>query len=119
MIKICGQSDDIIDIEGQISSELSEGQSVFIGAENDACLKIVGNFTDSGWEFTVSQPFSTNDTANLPWPVRIEQGHGYSLAIVVDCPNDTPVGIGYRPKSAVVAQALAKLTDQERAALGV
>lgn len=126
MIRIYGCSDDLVEIEGNgISEETDAGTTVYFG-ERSSCLAVTLDFETHGWEFKVFQPYIDDDDGEVPWPVHIQQCRqgrhaqgSYSLELVVDCPEGTPVSVGSEPVDQRRKQALAKLDDDDRAALGL
>ena len=100
MVRIYGASDDLVEIEGltgmrspcqRDAEELDDYDRVrvFMIGDEPNTLRVEVGYTPRGWEFSLSQPDNDDDNAALPFPVRIAQATGYSLAVVVDCPPGT------------------------------
>lgn len=99
MLKIYGASDDLVRLEGLISDEIgcyNQDVRIKVGTD-DGGLRVTmryGAQHSAVWSAEVAQ---IDEDIPIPWPVTVKtQGRrdddvGYSVAIVVDCPDDTPV----------------------------
>lgn len=109
MLTIYGSSDDLVEIEGHVSDEVNvyDPVDIIVGwpeaaqAREAAGVAVrfeYGPSWHSGlgvWAATVVQ---LAEDVLVPWPVRIEQvtrhndaGRGYSVRVVIECPDDVPV----------------------------
>jgi hypothetical protein len=89
MIRIYGHSDDCICLDGDIVDEVGaydEGRTITIGGEGEG-LEVRAEYVGV-WKFTLNQ---VDADVPVPWPIRVETEHGYSLAVVIECPPGTPV----------------------------
>jgi len=91
MIKIYGHSDDVVVIDGDITDELGafdRERVITIGGEGEG-LQITVEYSNTGtWQFALRQ---LDEDVPMPWPIRVVPEHAYSLAVIVDCPPETPV----------------------------
>jgi hypothetical protein len=107
MLKIYGASDDLVELErltsfGQWSSVDEVGGyeeivQVTIGRD-DGGLIVEMHYGELGvWSAKVSQ---IGEDVPIPWNVSIETQDdvGYSVAVLVDCPDDTLFCIETRPE---------------------
>jgi hypothetical protein len=95
MIRIYGSSDDLVEIEGG-------GHDDEIGAyDKPRCIEItnaeghgvrvVAEYAPGSvgvWRMAVEQ---IDEDVPIPWPIRVVTEHGYSVAVVIDCPDDVTV----------------------------
>ena len=104
MIRIYGASDDLVEIEGDVSDEVSQLRWILIGDETRGVrvrMKYAATKTSDGvWEGRVEQV-----KEGVPmFPITIDEaepgGHpdprSYSVRINIDCPPGTPVHVGKR-----------------------
>jgi hypothetical protein len=95
MLKIYGASDDLVEIEGIVSEELGaydKPRVVTVGdRETGGCVVVAEYAVENRagvWSMSVSQ---IDEDVPIPWPVSIAVEHGYSVAVVIDCPSGTKV----------------------------
>jgi len=95
MLRFYGASDDLCEIDGDIREELDNCANgkpfVFrVGDINNGVIVIVHYAAEKEsagvWRVAAEQ---VDEDKPCPWPIRIETKHGYSLALVVDCPPGT------------------------------
>lgn len=104
MIKIYGHSDDIVCIKGDIDDEVypkgKKGEVIVtVGGEGEG-VEVVSCYDRHGcWSFALRL---IDEDVPMPWPVRIEVAHSYSLAVVIDCPPGTPVDWDGKDESGAV-----------------
>ncbi len=92
MYKIYGASDDLIEIEGKHGDEIDTYKGprwITFGNEVIGGIRVFAGHTGEwGWLLSV-QPL--DDDIPCPWPVSVVVAdNGYSMAICIDCPDDTP-----------------------------
>ncbi len=97
-VKVYGASDDLVEIEGiPVPDEIGAWDrevAVRIGGDNGLVVK---NRHDGkiGWITSVHMGPRVDDGDPLLWPVSVEMSPtGYSLAVIVECPDGTPVEWG-------------------------
>ena len=98
MYRIYGASDDLIEIEGDISEEYgTDGGDFWIGdtpADDGAGFSL--EFLSGGWTFVIGESVLKEDESDLTWPMRLEGYEGKYISLVVDCPDGTP--LWWKPK---------------------
>lgn len=130
-MRIYGASDDLIEVEGHDRADEYNGDRLrfTIGDRAGGVVVLMeyanARVTEEGcWHATICQ---IAEDVPIPWPTHIEvASSGYSVEVAIGCPNDTPViieefdGKRWAPIVADLRkQALAKLTPEEIAALGI
>lgn len=100
MLKIYGASDDLVELEGFIRDEVDcydKPVQIKVGTD-DSGLIITMRYGVLGavWSAELSQ---LDEDVPIPWPVTVvtqgrrEDDVGYSVAVCIDCPDDTPVAV--------------------------
>lgn len=102
MITIYGASDDLVEIEGDVSDEVSPGRMILVG-DGKRGMYVVFKYAankKSGavWRGSVEQV----DEGVPMFPMTVDladpSGHpdprSYSVKFVIDCPPGTPVVVG-------------------------
>ncbi len=98
MLKIYGCSDDLVEVEGILDEEIGcyDNAVEFTISDDNGGIRVLvsyDNFGDGCWSFKVT---NLADGLPLPFPVRFENEHDYSLALVVDCGFDACVDFELR-----------------------
>jgi hypothetical protein len=97
MIRIYGTSDDIVEIDGDVSEELSAYTTprvITVGDANGGLCVVVEYApahvnTGGNWRIAVEL---IGEDVPIPWPVSMEVREcPYSPTLVIDCPPGTPV----------------------------
>lgn len=136
-MKIYGASDDLVEIEDcNAHDEIGcyGGMVRLLVGTPTAGLYVVmqyagGRVPGGVWHATIAQ---VDEGIAIPWPVNIDvTQRGYSVEVNIDCPKETPVAIETadadcdrkitwkRTVEDLRKSALAKLTPEEREALGL
>lgn len=111
MIRIYGQSDDLVEIEGIANGEHNNGKALELGA--DCAVIVLGDKAGGvcvtvdyhsarmiegrpeGWGCWSVQVVQLSGDVPIPWPVtvrhHVRNGRvGYSAVVEIDAPADTP-----------------------------
>lgn len=103
MLRIYGASDDLVEIEGDVSEELGarDRQRTITIGDDKGGLRVIAKYAPGSravWRLSV-EPI--DEEVPIPWPVHVELAEpGYSCAVVVDCPPGTPVAFGATKRKA-------------------
>jgi hypothetical protein len=100
MIKFYGHSDDCAEVDGDIKDEIACYASDVrfrLGGPGGGAIITMGYGDGEGavWWHRVAPIF---DGIPVPWPIRFEREHHYSLGLIVDCPAGTPLTYATRTK---------------------
>ncbi len=100
MLKIYGHSDDTLCVEGgppdcPDDADTCAADGVHVEVNIGGQLIVRGFYCVSWnqpgtWCLAVQQ---VQEDIAIPWAVRIEPEHGYSCAVLVDCPPETHIAI--------------------------
>ena len=103
MLKFYGCSDDLAEVDGDVSGELSPsgdyGVVAKVGTKNGGCyVRLQYNSLENNgcWDVTVGR---LDEDIPIPWPIKIEMGNrmaergsdGYTAMAIIECPPGTPV----------------------------
>lgn len=88
MLKIYGASDDLVEMEGCVNEEIGSYDAATTITIGGALVVTAQYGKDGGsvWAFTLRQ---VDEDVPLPWPVRVEFQHPYSLAAALDFAIET------------------------------
>jgi hypothetical protein len=127
-VRIYGHSDDCVIVDGIIMEEVSPPAMLRVGSKDGPGIIIRADFApdwlDGSWVFSTTL---TGDDVPLPadWTVSVRHEHEYSVAVHVEAPVGTPValldegGAVRASYPSIRDAALAKLSAEERSALGL
>lgn len=96
MIRICGASDDLVEIEGDVSGELgswNKSTTLIVGTK-EAGLRVILRYAATkkspGVRRVAVEPI--DEGIPMPWPVSVTLApRGYSPMLTIDAPVGTPV----------------------------
>lgn len=100
-IRIWGYSDDVVCIvtrdssSGVLSDEEMDGGTMTLRIFSDQTeenISVLAKYGEGPAACWVIAPFLTSEGDTMPdWNFRYEQEHDYSLALLMDVPNDTMI----------------------------
>jgi hypothetical protein len=93
-LRISGHSDDIVEVKGcGLHDEISASRGVArvtVGTHAGGIVVTMKYGAGGTWVATLSQVPDGDREPQVPWPVLVSSER-YSIVIVIDCPDDTPV----------------------------
>lgn len=100
-LKFYGHSDDCFEIDGTRGDEPDEigafHKTVVVylkSAISEQRVAVVGTYAPNGkctWAFGIALIDDGDDLP--PWPIKFTREHDYSVALTIECPDDTSVSI--------------------------
>jgi hypothetical protein len=97
VLKIYGQSDDLVELEGIFHDEIGcydETVTLQVGTEKAGVVVEMFYENDGCWSAKIKR---IDDGVPIPWAIsvvpmsRIDGREGYSVAVEIACPEGTPI----------------------------